>query len=122
MSSRAVTMAVDSASPFSSAVLIRDKNMDPEIRIGSVAFLADAPGFVVDGLYAIEHDGQFAGVYRAQSIGGGLRMWLDNFPSRHDLSREAFKAINARPVVGVARPYTSEFEVFLRDRFLGTRS
>ncbi len=110
------------SSPFGSAVLIQDGNMSPEIRIGSVAFLADATGFAYDALYAIEHDGQYAGVYRAQSIGGGVvRMYLDNSPCRDDLSREAFKAINARLVVGVARPYAPEFEAFLRERFMGDR-
>ena len=117
---RSAPIVRESASPFSSAVLIQDLNMDPEIRRGSVAFIHDVPGFRCDGLYATERDGRFAGVYRAQSIaGGGVRMWMDNFPTDQDVSVETFKRINARLVVGVARPYTAEFEAFLRDRFVG---
>ncbi len=101
-------------------MLISDRNMEPELCHGSVAFLADTTGFAYDALYAIERDGRYAGVYRAQSIGGGqVRMWLDKSPCRTNLSREAFKRINARLVVGVAQPYTSEFRDFLRDSFVG---
>ncbi len=120
MTMRSAVAMPRASSPFSSAVLIRDGNMEPELCHGSVAFLADTTGFAYDALYAIEHDGQYAGIYRAQSIGGGqVRMWLDKSPCRTDLSREDFRAINARLVVGVAQPYTPEFRDFLRDRFMG---
>lgn len=115
---RAVT-APREAPPFGSAVLIQDMNMNPEIRWGSVVFLGDEPGYSRPALYGIEVDGRFGGLYRAEYRDGGVRMWLDSTRTVQVVSPEVFKRINARLVLGVARPYSPDFAAFLRERFLG---
>ncbi len=107
------------AAPFASTVLISDRNMELEVRLDSVAFLGE-PGFHWDGLYGVYHaNGWFGGIYRVQSTfdHGGIRMWHDNSPYDETLSGADRSRLDIRPVVGVVKPYSSEFGAFLRDRF-----
>lgn len=61
------------------------------------------------------------GQRRVQVHPQGYLLMLDNWPDkgRHIISAAKLRQHAPRRVAGTARPYTSEFEEFLRARFLG---
>ena len=102
------------------AILITNRNMEPEFPFDSVAFLGDTRFHGGYEFYAVFNQWGCAGIYRTQRCDSGVSFSLDNWPRQPSfvIPIEDIPSMDLRLVEGVARPFSGAFGRFLADRFM----